>query len=151
MIEQCSKKDIEDVMNLPDVKERVEIYNKQNKIFKEMLLEHSRIENNIIITDLRGVSPIYTGNRFLIYSLFPEQNISMWIVDVPVNDKCSIAVGHSIINRSANFNVGSNLLKYGGGGHFQVGTCQISTDDTDKVIAELINKMKEETIDKHNL
>jgi len=91
---------------------------------------------------LRGVETIYVGNRFIVYSLYPEQNISMWIVDGRNKINCAIAVGYSILNRTATVNVGDLLLGYGGGGHKQVGTCQVPYEESDKVIAELIEKLQ---------
>ena len=126
----------------PDVKERVELYFEQDALFREMIQAHTRIEGNVIVSDLRGVDPIYTGNRFLVYSLYPEQNISLWIVDGRGKQNCPIAVGHSILNRTSKTDVGALLLRYGGGGHRQVGTCQVPYDDADRVIGELISEMR---------
>jgi nanoRNase/pAp phosphatase (c-di-AMP/oligoRNAs hydrolase) len=138
----CAEKDIDQIMELSDVTERVSLYNEQAEIFREMLKKHSRVEGNAIITDLRGVDTIYAGNRFIIYTLFPSQNISTWIVDGRNKANAIITVGYSIINRSATVDVGSMLLGYGGGGHHQVGTCQVPYEDADRIIAEVIQKIK---------
>jgi nanoRNase/pAp phosphatase (c-di-AMP/oligoRNAs hydrolase) len=137
LIDHCRKLPIEEILQLPDVKERVDLYNEQTELFKTMLKKHTNVNGNIIVTDLRGVDVINAGNRFLIYSLFPEQNISMWIVDGRNKENVSIACGYSILNRTATVDVGSVLLRYGGGGHKQVGTCQVPYDVADKVIGEL--------------
>ena len=142
LIEECRTKSIEEIMANPDVQERIELYFEQDALFREMVKNYTRTDGNIIITDLRNVETIYTGNRFLIYSLYPEQNISMWIVDGRGKTNCPIAVGHSIINRTSKTNVGELMLKYGGGGHPQVGTCQIDYSDADRVIEELSAKIK---------
>lgn len=142
LIDACRTKNIDEILEMPDVKERVKLYFEQDALFKEMLLKYTRTDGNVIITDLRNVETIYTGNRFLVYSLFPKQNISMWIVDGRGKMNCPIAVGHSILNRTSKTDVGNLLLKYGGGGHHQVGTCQIDYDDADRVIGELIAKCK---------
>jgi hypothetical protein len=81
LMEVCRHHAIEEILDMPDVRERVVRYFEQNQLFKDMLLRYTRVDGNVIITDLRGVDPIYSGNRFLIYSLFPEQNISIWMVD----------------------------------------------------------------------
>jgi nanoRNase/pAp phosphatase (c-di-AMP/oligoRNAs hydrolase) len=128
----------------PGVKERVELYFEQDKLFREMIAAHTRTDGNVIITDLRDVEPIYTGNRFLIYSLYPEQNISLWIVDGRNKQNCPIAVGHSVINRSSKTDVGALMLKHGGGGHPQVGTCQVDYAETDRVIAEIVAQAKQD-------
>ena len=138
MIEYCRSMTIEEILVLPDVQERVVRYFEQNELYTQMIGEHTRTQANAIITDLRNVDVIYSGNRFLIYSLYPEQNISVWIVDGRNKQNCVFAVGHSIINRTSQTNVGSLMLKYGGGGHKVVGTCQVPYDDTDKILEELL-------------
>lgn len=142
LIEACRTKDIEEILELPDVKERVALYFEQDALFRGMIAAHTHTDGNVIITDLRGVEPIYTGNRFLIYSLFPDQNISMWIVDGRGKQNCPIAVGHSVLNRTSHTNVGQLLLEYGGGGHPQVGTCQVPYEEADRVIGELVARIK---------
>ena len=143
LIDACASQSIAEIMKNPDVEERVQLYNEQTALFKDMLTAHTSTYGNVIVTDLRGVETIYTGNRFLVYSLFPDQNISAWVVDGRGKQNCPIAVGHSVLNRSSKTDVGALMLKYGGGGHFQVGTCQVPYDDADKVIEELIAAMKE--------
>lgn len=141
LMEACRTQSIEEILENPDVKERAELYFEQDALFREMVQAHTRTEGNVIITDLRNVDPIYTGNRFIIYSLYPEQNISIWAVDGRMKMNCPIAVGHSVLNRTSNTDVGALMLKYGGGGHKQVGTCQVPYDEADEVIAALIAKM----------
>jgi len=142
LIDACCVESIDEILENPDVKERVELYREQDALFRKMVAECTTIDGNVIISDLRGVETIYAGNRFLVYSLYPAQNISMWIVDGRDKKNCPIAVGHSIINRTSNTNVGSLLLEYGGGGHRQVGTCQVDYDDATRVIGELAARMK---------
>jgi len=141
LMDACANHPIEYILNMPDVRERTQLYYEQNALFKDMLKKYTRTERNVIITDLRGVEPIYSGNRFLIYSLYPKQNISIWIVDGRGKQNVAIAVGHSILNRSSYTDVGDLMLKYNGGGHFQVGTCQVPYENADRVITELIATM----------
>lgn len=141
LMEACRTKSTEEILNLSDVKERIEVYMEQTEKFKEMVKKYTRVDGNVIISDLRGVDPIYTGNRFMIYSMYPEQNVSAWIVSGRGGQGCSAAVGYSILNRTCEVNVGSLMLKYNGGGHKKVGTCQF-TDETmetelPKMLAEL--------------
>ena len=137
----CAEKSIYDILAMPDVKERLDLYNQQKDLFLEMLKTHTKAEGNVILVDMRGVETIYAGNRFLIYTLYPDQNISIWIVDGRNKANVAITVGHSIINRTSNVDVGSLLLCYGGGGHRQVGTCQVSYEDADKILKEIMNKI----------
>ena len=141
LIDACRTMTADEILELPDVKERVEVYFEQTAKFMKMVKEHTVTDGNLIISDLRGVDPIYSGNRFLIYSMFPKQNISVWIVSGRGGLGCSAAVGYSILNRSATLDVGSLMLKYNGGGHKKVGTCQFSNENMDtelpKMLAEL--------------
>ena len=142
LIDNCRTMPIEDILQLPDVKERVNLYYTQSALFKEMLHEHTKVEGNVIITDLRGVGEIHAGNRFMVYSLYPEQNMSIWVVDGKNKENVSIAVGYSILNRTAVVDVGSVVLHYGGGGHKQVGTCQVQYEEADRIISELTTKLQ---------
>jgi nanoRNase/pAp phosphatase (c-di-AMP/oligoRNAs hydrolase) len=139
----CAEKSIYDILNLPDVKERLDFYYQQKELFVDMVKKHAEVVDNIIKVDLRNVETIYAGNRFVIYTLYPDQNISVWIVDGRNKSNVAITVGHSITNRTSNTDVGSMLLYYGGGGHKQVGTCQVPYDDADKVIGEILKKIKQ--------
>ena len=142
LINKCRHMPIEEILAQPDVKERVDMYFEQTELFKEMIKKHTQTDKNVIITDLREVSPIYTGNRFLIYSMYPEQNISCWVVDGKAKVNVSIACGYSVINKSAKTHVGKLMLKYGGGGHERVGTCQVDYDDANRVLSEIVAQMK---------
>jgi nanoRNase/pAp phosphatase (c-di-AMP/oligoRNAs hydrolase) len=138
----CSQKYIEDILAMPDVKERLDVYFEQDALFREMIKKYTKVEGKAMTIDLRGVETIYAGNRFLIYTLYPEQNISIWIVDGKNKANVVITVGYSIIDRTAVVDVGKMLLAYDGGGHRQVGTCQVSYDDADRVINEILEKIK---------
>ena len=143
LIDYCRNMTIDQILELPDVKERIVRYSEQDKLFREMLKKHSHSEGNVIITDLRGVDTIYTGNRFIIYSLFPGQNISVWVIDGKDKQNCVISVGHSIINRSSQTDVGSLLLEYGGGGHRKVGTCQVPYAEAEQNLQAIITQLRE--------
>ena len=139
----CRDMSTEEILAMPDVKERIEVYNEQTEKFIEMVKKTTRVEGNVIISDLRGVDPIYTGNRFLIYSLYPEQNISAWIVSGRGGIGCSAAVGYSIINKTSDVNVGSLMLKYNGGGHKKVGTCQFSDENMETELPKMLEELCE--------
>lgn len=144
LLEICCTMQIEEILKDNDIIERIEVYFEQNNLFKDMIIEKTEIFDNVIVTDLRGVDIIYTGNRFLIYSLFKEQNISIWIVDGRNKQNVSMAVGHSILNRTSKTDVGKLMLENGGGGHFQVGTCQVDYPQCDNVLKKLVNIMNKD-------
>lgn len=139
----CAEKSIYDILAMPDVKERLDLYNEQKELFAEMIRTHTKTVGNALVVDLRNVDTIYAGNRFYIYTQYPDQNISMWVVDGRNKVNVAITVGHSIINRTSTIDVGSLLLYYGGGGHRQVGTCQVSYDDADRIIGEILEKINQ--------
>ena len=142
LMQDCGRLTIEQILALPDVKERTDIYNEHSALFEQMLKRCSRVVGNLVITDVRGEDIIYAGNRFMIYSLFPEQNVSMWATWGRERQNVSIAVGYSVLNRSCQADIGSLMLAHGGGGHKQVGTCQVKTENADSVIAALAEKLK---------
>ncbi|MDR0555370.1 MAG: exopolyphosphatase [Treponema sp.] len=138
----CIDNTIDEILAMDDVKERIKVYHQQTALFIDMIKANTRLDGPVIITDLRGIESIYTGNRFVIYSLYPQQNISLWIMDGKNRMNCVITAGYSITNRSATINIGSVFLKYGGGGHKQVGTCQVPYADADRVIKEIVEIFK---------
>jgi nanoRNase/pAp phosphatase (c-di-AMP/oligoRNAs hydrolase) len=138
----CASMNIEEILEMPNVKERLDVYFEQDKLFREMLQKNVKTYGNVLVADLREVDTIYAGNRFLIYTIYPEQNISLWVVNGKNKVNCVITVGYSIINRSAQVNIGKMLYKYGGGGHKQVGTCQVPYADADKTIQEILEQCK---------
>ena len=141
LIDACRTMTTDEILALPDVKERIEVYFEQTEKFKEMVQKYTRTDGKLIISDLRGVNPIYSGNRFMIYSMYPEQNISAWIVSGRGGKGCSAAVGYSILNRTCTVDVGSLMLKYNGGGHKKVGTCQFSDEDMETELLKMLNEL----------
>lgn len=141
LIEACRTMDIDEILALPDVKERVDLYFEQDALFREMILRHTTLNGNVIVTDLRGVETIFTGNRFLLYSLYPDQNISIWIVDGKAKQNAVFAVGHSILCRTCRTDVGALMFQHGGGGHKMVGTCQVPYDKADSTLGDMLAVM----------
>ncbi|KAB2878984.1 exopolyphosphatase [bacterium] len=133
---------VDDILNLPDVKSKVETYLAEQDNFKKALLEHSRQDGNVIITDQRPVQKFPAGNRFLIYTLFPEGNISARLFRGKEPGITVCAVGHSIFNRTSKTDVGALMAEYGGGGHKGAGTCQLPDAEADAKVKEIIERMK---------
>ncbi len=142
LIDACAHMTIDQVLLLPDVQERVTRYHEQDALFREMLQAHTRTEGDVIVSDLRGVDPIYSGNRFLVYALWPEQNVSIWIVDGFQGRNCVFACGHSIINPTSTVNVGALMRERGGGGHAAAGTCQVAHEDAEETLRALVDAMQ---------
>jgi hypothetical protein len=138
MIEYCRTMRVEQILRLPDVQERVRRYLEQEGPFRQMLREHATMHGSAVVLDLRGVDEIKPGNRFTIYSLFPEANVSVQIFDGKGKQNTVLACGHSILNRTCTADIGSLMLRYGGGGHRAVGTCQVPHADGDMVLEEVV-------------
>jgi hypothetical protein len=134
---------IEEILASQDFQERVEIYQRETEIYRQFILDHTQIRGNAIILDLRKCDAAPSGNRFIEYTLYPAQNISIRMVGSKSNGKVMISVGHSIINRSSTLDVGSLMLHYGGGGHQKVGTCQVPMEDADRILDEILGKIND--------
>ncbi len=141
LIEMCRTMKIEEILKNPDVQERVLRYNQQEALYKQMILANSRVDSKVLIIDLRNVDEIVTGNRFVEYSLYPDVVTSVRILWGLNKQNTVFAVGHSIINRSSKVNVGSLMLKNGGGGHFQVGTCQVDNERVEEALQEVVTAL----------
>lgn len=131
-------KSIQQILDLPDVIERVNVYREESDIYKKFIREHAVIEGDAIVLDLRGIKDIPSGNRFMEYTLYPDQNISVRLVDGKNREFVMISIGHSIINTTSSVDVGSLALKYGGGGHKKVGTCQVPYEEAGTVFKEIL-------------
>jgi nanoRNase/pAp phosphatase (c-di-AMP/oligoRNAs hydrolase) len=141
LIEACTYMRIEQILRLPDVQERVSRYFEQNHLYRKMVVDHSTIHEGVVVTDLRGVDTIYSGNRFLVYALYPSQHTNIWVVDGLQKKNCVFACGHSIINKSAPSKIGALVRRFGGGGHDSAGTCQVPYDVADETLRVLIAGM----------
>ncbi len=132
---------IEEVMQQPEVKERVDRLRREQEDFKRLLQRNSFQLNNVVITDLREVERLPAGNRFLIYTLFPDTNVSLRVHWGPAHNSVIAAVGHSIFNRTCKTSVGDLMSRYGGGGHQGAGTCVLplekAADAIDEILFEL--------------
>ena len=138
---EMQKLAVEQILALPDVKERAAAYFEQQPRFREAAAKYSRTDGNVIVMDLRGVKAIPVGNRFALYAMYPEQNISVTVMDGSKGD-AAIAVGYSVVNRTATIDVGSLLLKYSGGGHKKVGSCTVSHKNAEQALAEIVAACK---------
>ena len=129
---------IDQILANPDVQERVKTYRADNERYKTFLKETARIAGDAIVLDLRGKKEQPSGNRFMEYTLFPDQNISVRLVDGRKGEFIMISVGGSIINRTSRVDIGALMLKHGGGGHKKVGTCQVSPARADEVLKDIL-------------
>jgi len=141
LIDYCAEHDIDDILKLPDVKERVDLYREHEDKFKEQIKRCSTVHGNLVVLDLRNEETIFAGNRFMIYALYPETNISIHVLWGLNKLNTVYATGKSILNRTSNTNIGELMLKYGGGGHENAGTCQVENDDAERVLGELIEQI----------
>ena len=141
LIDYCRNHNIDEILQLPDVRERADLYYEHQDKFQEQLRRCSTIHGNLIVLDLLDEEVIYVGNRFVIYALFPQCNISIHKLWGLKKQNTVYATGKSIFDRSSKTNVGELMYKYGGGGHMVAGTCQIDNDKAEQVLGELIAKI----------
>jgi nanoRNase/pAp phosphatase (c-di-AMP/oligoRNAs hydrolase) len=144
MVEHCRTKSIDEIIALPDVQERLVRYHEQTALFREMIRTHATQRGNVVVVDLRDQEEIFAGNRFVLYTMFPEANISAQIMWGFQKQNIVITCGHSITNRTSKTDVGSLMLHYGGGGHRAVGTCQVAVEKADEVLEEIVARMNQD-------
>lgn len=144
LIDYCRNHTIDEILQLPDVKERVELYFDHEPKAREQIQRCSTVHQNLVVLDLRDEETIWATNRFMIYALFPETNISihrMWGLQ---KQNTVFATGKSILNRTSKTNIGALMLEYSGGGHENAGTCQIDNNQADKILTELIARINQD-------
>jgi len=141
LIEHCKNKGIEEILELPDLRERIELYFEQETQFKEQIKRCTSVHGNLAVLDLRDQEIIFAGNRFIIYALFPECNISIHVLWGLKRQNTVFATGKSIFDRGSNTQVGELMLKYGGGGHDAAGTCQVENDAAASTLQALIEQI----------
>ena len=141
LIDYCVDHGIEDVLKLPDVKERVDMYFEQQDLFKAQLREITKIHDKVAVIDLRDQDVIYTGNRFMVYAMWPEIELSVHVAWGFKKQNTAVMIGKSIVNRNSDFDIGALCLSYGGGGHKNAGTCQLDNDIIDTELPVIIDKL----------
>ena len=141
LIDACLQCEVEDILELADVKERVDLYFEHQDKFKEQVARCSTVHKNLVVLDLRNEETIYAGNRFMIYALHPQCNISIHVMWGMKKQNTVFATGRSILNRTSRTDIGELMLEYGGGGHEAAGTCQVDNDQADEILKEVIQKI----------
>ncbi|THB65721.1 MAG: exopolyphosphatase [Desulfovibrio sp.] len=141
LIGYCRTLPIEQILELPDVKERVVRYQEQDTLFRAMIEKNARVDGNAVVLDLRNQDEIFTGNRFVIYTMYPQCNVSVQVLWGLKKQNTVFTVGHSIITPTCTTDVGSLMLRLGGGGHTKVGTCQVPSENADSVLQEILDQL----------
>ena len=141
LIGYCMDHSIDEILELPDVKERVDLYFEQADMFKEQLRRIAKIHDKVVVLDLREEEIIHAGNRFMIYALYPETEISVHVAWGFRKQNTAVMIGKSIVNRGSDVDIGELCLKYGGGGHHNAGTCQLDNDKVDAQLPEIIKAL----------
>ncbi len=135
----------EAILELPDIRARIDHYRRCMMEAEQILREHTRIDDTVLVTDLRSVGEIPPGNRFLVYTLqgASQASVSVRLSRVKGGGRISIQVGHNIFNRTCTVDVGQMMAAYGGGGHPGAGTCQVDEGDADRVLSEILARLKQ--------
>ena len=138
LIDFCMEHTIDEILELPDVKERVDLYFEQAELFTEQLKRIAKMHGKVVVLDLREEEIIHAGNRFMIYALYPEAQISIHVAWGFRKQNTAVMIGKSIINKASKADIGELCLKYGGGGHHNAGTCQLENDEVDEKLPDII-------------
>ena len=138
LISYCMEHSIDEILALPDVKERVDLYNEQAEMFVEQLKRIAVLHDKVIVLDLRNEEIIHAGNRFMSYALYPEAQISVHVAWGFRKQNTAVMIGKSIVNKASTVDIGELCLKYGGGGHHNAGTCQLENDVVDSQLPDII-------------
>jgi nanoRNase/pAp phosphatase (c-di-AMP/oligoRNAs hydrolase) len=141
LIDACSQLAVHDILRLPDVKERVDLYHQQTGLFVQQLGRCTAVRGTVAVVDLRPEAVIHAGNRFMVYALYPQCTVSAHVLWGKQQQNTVIAVGKSILDRTCAADLGALLLSYGGGGHANAGTCQVPHADADRVVEEIIGQL----------
>ncbi len=141
LIDYCRNHTVDQILALPDVVERVDLYNEHEPKFCEQILRCAKTYGDLVVLDLRNEETIFAGNRFMVYALFPGVRVSMHVLWGMKQQNTVFAIGKSIIDRSSPIDIGALCLGYGGGGHEAAGTCQVDNVRAPDVMAELIKKL----------
>ena len=142
LIDACIEHtEVEAILALPDVAERVELYQDQSEAFTAQLRRVARLHGDVVVLDLREEEVIHAGNRFMVYALFPQARVSVHVLRGRQNQNTVLAMGKSILDRSSGVDVGAVALAHGGGGHRAAGTCQVPHADAELVLAEVVEAL----------
>ena len=141
LIDACLERSIQEILEMPDVVERVTLYREHAAAAEAQLTARSTVHGNLVVLDLREDEVIHPTNRFMIYALRPECNISIHVLWGLKRQNTVLAMGKSIVNRSSRTDVGALMLSYGGGGHEAAGTCQVPNEDAESVLEELVRRV----------
>ena len=144
LIDACVNHPVEEILEFPDVKERVDLYFEQQELFEEQVKKLARVEGRVVVLDLRDEEVIYAGNRFMVYALYPETQISIHVAWGFRKQNTAVMIGKSIINKDSKANIGEICLSYGGGGHRNAGTCQIENDQVDAALPDIISALNKD-------
>lgn len=141
LVDACLERSVEEILEMPDVVERVSLYHEHAVAAQAQLLEYSTVHGNLVVLDLREQAVIHPTNRFMIYALHPKCSMSIHVIWGLKQQNTVFAMGKSIVDRSSKTDVGALMLSYGGGGHEAAGTCQVANEDAERVLAELIDRV----------
>jgi nanoRNase/pAp phosphatase (c-di-AMP/oligoRNAs hydrolase) len=141
LIDLCLTMSVEEILETPDVKERVELYWEHDDPARMQIKRCATVHNKLVVLDLRNDEVIYATNRFMVYALYPQCDLSIHVMWGLKKQNTVFAMGKSIFDRGSKINVGEMCLSYGGGGHAAAGTCQIENDKADDTLKEIIGKI----------
>jgi hypothetical protein len=145
IMDYCRHHPVDEILEIRDEEERLHLYLEHEELSEQQLSRYTKMEGKVAVLDLRNEGPVFSCNRFTVYTLFPECNVSIQVLPNHDGSKIVLAVGKSILNRTTDANIGMLMLEFGGGGHASAGTCQIDSDKADGVLQEIVQRLQENT------
>ena len=146
LVEYVKEVPISKILKHPEVKKRADRVLKETADYKKVIKANSKLDGNVILTELRNVKDAPAGNRFLVYTLYPKGNVEVRVFRGKGGETCNVAIGHSIFNRTCKVSAGDLCASYGGGGHFGAGTCQLRLETAEAQIKEIVAKLKKKSV-----
>ena len=142
LVAMLADQDVETILSQPEVHRRTQQVIQNNREYKTLLSRHTVMQGPVSITDFRDLDKMPDGNRFLVYSMFPESTVNVKIgFEDPNRARVVVKVGHSILNRNCRVNVGHLLSQFEGGGHRGAGACRFDLAKADDFIPKIVNAL----------
>ena len=137
---------MDDVMADAEVRRRCAQVVDDNRRYRDHLRQCTTVKGVVAVTDFRSLKETPQGNRFLVYSMYPETVVQMKIRRADRDpERIIVSVGHSIFNRNCEVNVGALLARHQGGGHPGAGSCSLPAEQSDAAIAAILEVLMRNT------
>ena len=137
-IDMLNVKGLDAILTSPNIAQMAALYREHQPLAKQQIEQCVRLHDNVLVLNLLDQKLAYTVNRFMMYMMYPQCNLSIHVLRGTKSGSVILACGRSVFNRTGERSIGKVLAEFGGGGHHSAGTCQVPIVDCDAVLARLI-------------